>query len=50
MMPVGIGVTVTSISPDLLLKSTNELDFDSLICEYNAYSKQNIQEQKGWRK
>ena len=43
MMSVGIGVTVTLISSDLPLKSARELDFDSLICEYSAYSKQNIQ-------
>lgn len=43
MMSVGIGVSVTSVSPDLPLKSTKELDFDSIISKYITYSKQNIQ-------
>lgn len=33
MLSVGINVTVTSVSPDIVLKSTKELDYKT-ICEY----------------
>ena len=31
MFSVGINVAITSVRPDLILKSTKELDFDSLM-------------------
>ena len=31
MLSVGINVTVTSVKPDIILKSTSELDFDKII-------------------
>ena len=34
MLSVGINVTVTSISPDIILKSTSELDFKEIF-KYN---------------
>ncbi len=37
MMSVGIGVSVTSIEPDLSLKSTSELEFDRVIDFYNSF-------------
>lgn len=35
MLSVGINVAVTSIKPNIVLKSTSELDFDKIVSFYN---------------
>lgn len=39
MMSVGIGVTVTSIAPNLPLRDTLELDFDRVMSFYHNFNK-----------
>ncbi len=36
MLSVGINVTVTSVNPDIPLKSTEELDFKTILAKYNS--------------
>ena len=37
MMSVGIGVGITSISPDIVLKSTREIDFKMIVDFYSKW-------------
>jgi len=41
MMSVGIGVAVTSVSPDLILTKTSELNFEDIMDFYNDFTEKN---------
>ena len=42
MLSVGINVAITSVKPDIVLKSTSELNFDEILVNHNFFNEKPI--------